>query len=113
MWYRILANGFSIVYNPMAVVKHTHRNSIEGLRKQLHGYMRGFTVAILIQYQRFGHKGNLKHLMKVVPFYYFSLVMKGFPNYTNQYKTLLAEVSGIISGFFYYWRHRNSDSKIY
>jgi GT2 family glycosyltransferase len=110
-WYRILAHGFQIIYNPLAVVHHSHRDSIVGLKKQLHGYMRGFTVAILIQYQRFGHTGNLRHLIKVFPFYYVTLLGKGFPFYNAQYRTLFAEISGVISGFFYYWKHRDRGSK--
>ncbi len=110
-WYRILANGFTIVYNPLAVVSHAHRNSIAALKKQLYGYMRGFTVAILIQYQKFGHAGNLRHLVKVFPFYYMSLVGKGFPFYNAQYRTLFSEIAGIVSGFFYYWKHRSRKPK--
>jgi glycosyltransferase involved in cell wall biosynthesis len=113
LWYRVLACGFSIEYNPMAIVYHSHRSSIPGLRRQLYSYMRGFTVAILIQYQRFGHRGNLKHLFKVLPPYYLSLLKNGFPYYHFQYKTLFAELGGILSGFIYYLRHRNTDSKIY
>lgn len=113
LWYRILACGFAIRYNPMAVVYHRHRNSIPGLRKQLYSYMRGFTVAILIQYQRFGHRGNLQHLFRVLPTYYLRLLKKGFPDYPFQYKTLFAELRGIISGFAYYLRHRHTDPKIY
>lgn len=113
LWYRMLACGFTIRYNPMAVVYHRHRNSIQGLRKQLYGYMRGFTVAILIQYQRFGHRGNLRHLFKVLPPYYLSLLKKGFPHYPFQYKTLFAELRGILSGFVYFIRHRHTDPKIY
>jgi glycosyltransferase involved in cell wall biosynthesis len=110
-WYRILANGFKIVYNPLAVVRHSHRHSIKDLKKQLYGYMRGFTVAILIQYQRFGHFGNIRHLFKVFPFYYLTLLGKGFPFYTAQYRTVFAEMAGIVSGLFYYWRHRDKGSK--
>lgn len=84
-----------------------------GLRRQLYSYMRGFTVAILIQYQRFGHRGNLQHLFTVLPPYYLSLLKKGFPRYHFQYKTVFAELRGIMSGLFYYIRHRNTDSKIY
>ena len=113
LWYRILASGFIIQYNPRAVVQHSHRNSIGELKRQLYSYMRGFTVAILIQYQRFGHRGNLQHLLKVIPLYYLSLLKKGFPHYSFQYQTLFSEMGGIISGLFYYLRHRNSDSKIY
>ncbi|MBT1697746.1 glycosyltransferase [Fulvivirgaceae bacterium PWU4] len=113
LWYRILANGFTIRYNPKAVVQHHHRHSIQELKGQLYAYMRGFTVAILIQHQRFGHRGNLLHLLKVVPLYYLSLIRKGFPYYKFQYRTLLSEMRGIVSGLFYYWRHRNTNSKIY
>jgi glycosyltransferase involved in cell wall biosynthesis len=110
-WYRILANGFKIVYNPLAVVRHSHRNSVKDLKKQLFGYMRGFTVAILIQYQRFGHTGNLKHLLKVFPFYYLTLLGKGFPFYKAQYQTVFTEMAGVLSGVAYYWRHRDKGSK--
>jgi glycosyltransferase involved in cell wall biosynthesis len=113
LWYRILANGSTILYDPLAVVQHIHRNSIPGLKKQLYSYMRGFTVAILIQHQRYGHRGNLLHLLKVLPAYYFSLLRKGFPNYSFQYQTLFSELKGIVSGVFYYWKHRNTDPRIY
>ena len=112
LWYRILACGFNIYYNPLAVVKHSHRASMPGLQKQLYSYMRGFTVAILIQYQRFGHRGNLQHLRKVI-LYYFKLLKKGFPRYSAQYKTIFSEFRGILSGFIYYFRHRHTDPKIY
>lgn len=110
-WYRILANGFRIAYNPLAVVGHSHRSSIADLKKQLYGYMRGFTVAILIQYQTFGHSGNIRHLIKVFPFYYMTLLGKGFPFYNSKYRTLFSEMAGIISGLFYYWRHRERKNK--
>ena len=112
LWYRTLACGLTIKYNPLAVVYHSHRNSISGLQKQLYSYMRGFTVAILIQYQRFGHRGNLQRLFNVL-LYYMRLVKWGFPHYRFQYKTLFSEVRGVVSGLIYYARHRNTDPKIY
>lgn len=112
MWYRTLACGFAIRYNPLAVVYHSHRTSMPGLRKQLYAYMRGFTVAILIQYQRFGHRGNLQRLLKTIV-YYLRQLRWGFPHYRFQYQTVFAELKGILSGFIYYLRHRNTDPKIY
>jgi glycosyltransferase involved in cell wall biosynthesis len=106
MWYRLLANGNVIQYNPLAVVEHKHRTSIESLKKQLHAYMRGFTVAMLIQYSNFGHRGNLTHLFKVLPVYYLSLIRKGFPLYSFQYRTLFSELTGVVSGVFYFLRNR-------
>lgn len=112
LWYRILASGFTIQYNPLAVVYHNHRDSLYGLKKQLYAYMRGYTVAILIQYQRFGHRGNLRHLKRVL-ICYARLLKKEFPRYQFQYRTLFAEVKGVLSGLLYYARHRNTDAKIY
>ncbi len=113
MWYRILAHGYSIRYDPGAVVYHRHRSSMADLKRQLFSYMRGFTVAILIQHQRFGHRGNLRHLLKVIPVYYFNMIKKGFPRYAFQYKTLLAELRGIFSGIFFFLKHRRTDPGIY
>jgi glycosyltransferase involved in cell wall biosynthesis len=112
LWYRTLACGLIIRYNPLAVVYHSHRDSIHGLRRQLYSYMRGFTVAILIQYQRFGHRGNLQRLLSVM-LYYLRLMKWGFPHYRFQYQTLFSEVRGFLAGFIYYLRHRNTNPKIY
>jgi glycosyltransferase involved in cell wall biosynthesis len=109
MWYRILANGLTIQYNPRAVVHHQHRESIEGLHKQLFYYMRGFTSAILVQYSRFGHRGNLKHLFITVPKYYVYLGRKGFPFYRFRHRTLLSEIRGVFSGLIFYLRHRKEN----
>jgi GT2 family glycosyltransferase len=113
LWYRALANGHTIHYNPRAVVNHNHRESLLGLKKQLYSYMRGFTTALLIQYQRFGHRGNIRHLFYTVPLYYAKLVYKGFPYYNFQHQTLLSEIRGLISGVFFYLRHRKTDPKIF
>ncbi|HYG03227.1 MAG TPA: glycosyltransferase [Chryseosolibacter sp.] len=113
LWYRILAENLVIQYNPLAIVQHFHRASLDGLKRQLYSYMKGFTVAILIQYQRFGHNGNLRHLFRVIPVYYLSLLRKGFPYYNSQYQTLFSEMRGIIAGMFYYLRHRNTNPRIF
>ncbi len=113
LWYRILANGFSIQYNPRSVVHHLHRESMNGLHKQLYSYMRGFAVAILIQHKAFGHSGNIRHLFFHVPKYYAYLLLRGFPRYRFRYRTVLSEMRGLISGLFYFWKHRNTDPKLF
>jgi glycosyltransferase involved in cell wall biosynthesis len=113
LWYRILANGLSIQYNPLAVVHHFHRSTVTALKRQLYSYMRGFTVAILIQYERFGHKGNLSHLFKALPKYYLGLIRRGFPFYNFQYQTVFAEIGGVFAGMVYYLRHKNTNPRIY
>jgi GT2 family glycosyltransferase len=113
LWYRILANGYTVLYNPMAVVQHFHRTSMDALKGQLFCYMRGFTVAILIQHQRFGHPGNLRHLFGAIPLYYLKLLKRGFPHYEFQYQTVFSELRGLLSGLLYFLRHRKTGSQIY
>jgi glycosyltransferase involved in cell wall biosynthesis len=110
MWYRILANGGAIHYNPRAVVSHIHRDKTDNLQKQIFSYMRGFTAAVLIQHQRFGHKGNLRHLFYELPKYYVHLLIRGFPLYRNRYTTIFSEMRGMYSGLIFYIKNRNTPS---
>ena len=106
MWYRILFNGGKIVYNPNAIVYHTHRHEFSDLRKQLYYYMRGHTVAALIQ-DSYKKSGYQKYVYYSLPRYYLMLFKAGFPAYRHRYSTIWSEFKGIISGIFYYRKVRN------
>lgn len=111
MWYRILESGHTIRYNPRAVVYHEHRREMEGLKKQIFYYMRGFTTAALLQQQLRREAGYKKHLFRVLPPYYIKLIRKGFPFYSFQYRTVWTEIKGILSGLVFYARNRRQTSK--
>ena len=110
MWYRVLAAGYSIQYNPRAVVYHQHRETLSALKRQIFYYMRGFAAAILVQHQRFGHRGNLLHLFVALPKYYTWLLLRGFPLYRARYTTIFRELHGIFSGLIFYLKNRNTPS---
>jgi glycosyltransferase involved in cell wall biosynthesis len=110
MWYRVLAAGYSIQYNPRAVVYHRHRETLSALKHQIFFYMRGFTAAILIQYKRFRHRGDLLHLFIALPKYYTWLLLRGFPLYRGRYTTIFRELHGIFSGLIFYLKNRNTPS---
>jgi glycosyltransferase involved in cell wall biosynthesis len=108
LWFRILAKGYSIAYNPRAVVAHEHRREMRGLQKQLFNYMRGFTAAALIQQQQQKDAGYYRHIFLRLPKWYLKQLAKGFPNYTMRYATLFPEIRGMIAGMLYYNRHKNT-----
>jgi glycosyltransferase involved in cell wall biosynthesis len=112
MWYRVLAHNGVIHYNPRAVVSHFHREALNKLQSQIFSYMRGFTAAVLIQHQRFKHKGNLKHLFMELPKYYCYLIARGFPLYRGRYTTIFSEMRGMFSGLIFYLKNRNTPSNI-
>lgn len=108
IWFRILAKGYTIAYNPRSVVYHQHRKDLKGLQRQLFNYMKGFTVAALIQQQLVKEAGYKRQLFRVLPRWYFHLMAKGFPKYEGRYQTVFSEMKGIISGLFYYRKHKNN-----
>lgn len=106
-WYRLLANEWTCHYTPTAVAHHTHRATARGLRSQLEAYMRGHTAALLVQYERHGHRGLLRRLLMSLPKYYLRRLVAGARHgYRGRYRTLAAEIRGALSGVLFYLRNR-------
>ncbi|WP_153799826.1 glycosyltransferase family 2 protein [Foetidibacter luteolus] len=106
-WYRILASGYTIRYTPLAVAYHQHRREMKALKRQIFYYMRGFTAALYIQHERFGHKGNLRHLYRKLLPWYLRIFPKALRSrFTYNYSTYIPELNGIVSGLFFYYRNR-------
>lgn len=110
MWFRILSGGGTIHYNPRAVAFHKHRKEIKQLKRQLYYYMRGFAAAALIQQDQDKRANYRKHLYRNLPGYYAKKMIRHFPSYPFRYRTLFKEMSGLISGFLFYRKHRNVKS---
>ncbi len=110
MWFRILSQGFCIAYNPRVVVHHQHRKTLQGLKKQLYQYMKGFTVAALIQQSQKKNAGYKRQLFKILPFWYLKLLVRGFPAYASRYSTVLPEIRGMLAGLIYFARNRSASS---
>ncbi|TXK23331.1 glycosyltransferase [Pontibacter qinzhouensis] len=106
MWYRILSHGFGVHYNPRAIVYHEHRRELGNLKKQIYAYMRGFTVAALLQQDQVPKANYKRRFYKYLPKHYLRLTIRGFPRYRSRNLTLWAEMKGIVAGFFYYRRNK-------
>lgn len=111
IWYRILAHGFSIKYNPRAVVFHEHRKEMKALQKQIFSYMRGHAAAALIQHEVEQPADYKKHIYINLPRHYFKLIKKGFPKYRNRFITIKSELKGILSGIIFYYKNRKKPAQ--
>jgi GT2 family glycosyltransferase len=88
LWYRILAEGWLCCYEPSAVVFHSHRRELDGLKRQMYQYMCGHVAALLIQFARYKHWGNLRRLFWSLPTYYAGLLAIGLlRGFGPRYKT--------------------------
>jgi GT2 family glycosyltransferase len=106
MWFRILLKGYTIYYNPRAVVHHEHRKEIKALKKQIFYYMRGFTAAALWQHKQYPQSGYKRHIYRHLPKVYQFLIKDGFPGYHFQFQTVRNEIRGILSGVMFYYKNR-------
>lgn len=103
MWYRMLAAGMTIRYEPLAVVWHAHRADGSAFQDQMAHYMRGHAAALLIQHEKHRHAGNLRRLFLSLPMYYWR-VIKG--TYIGAERgTVWHEILGCLRGIAYYLRN--------
>lgn len=111
LWYRVLAEGWLCRYEPTAVVFHYHRNDLDSLKQQMYQYMRGHVAALLIQFARYKHWGNLRRLFFALPRYYSGLLVRGFfKGFKERYSTVSAEILGCFLGVKFYLQNRSSIS---
>jgi hypothetical protein len=105
-WFRILKNGGIIHYNPRAIVAHFHRKDVQGFYKQVYNYMKGFTVAALIQQKQLPTAGYKKYLFSVLPRYYKQLAVGRGDYYELRKQTRFEEIYGLLAGVKYYMLHK-------
>ncbi len=109
MWYRALAEGFECRYFPQLFVYHQHRSTRADLYKQIFYYMRGQVASLLVQYERYGHRGNLHRLYTDLPKWYkHRLKQKLRGSKDAGAATLFTEIRGCISGWRFYRKHRGA-----
>ena len=108
-WYRILAEDWHCRYEPAAVVFHYHRDNMDKLTHQAYLYMRGHVTALLIQFTKYKHWGNLRRLCIALPRYYFGLLKIGFfKKFKARYSTINSEIFGCLAGVKFYLQNRSS-----
>jgi len=110
-WYRILAAGWSCVYEPSACVFHYHRRELSALRRQVYEYMKGHVAALILQFAKTGHRGNLRRLVLALPKEYLllflRLIVTGFP---AENRILLRGALGCFSGLRFAFRCRQEQA---
>jgi len=109
MWYRILSQGYACRYEPAAVVYHYHRREMSAFHRQIFHYMRGHVTALLIQFERSGHLGNIRRVLIGIPAYYTRLMLhRLLCGSSGRSSTLAPEIRGCLSGAAFYLSNRRS-----
>jgi O-antigen biosynthesis protein len=113
MFFRLLKGGYSLVYEPNAVVRHRHRRDYRELRKQIMGWGTGFVPYLQSSATRFPDEcaaiirfGLKWFFMRVCRVLIFSM----FPNRMRD--LFIAELVGPFKSPFLYARSRSFAAKI-
>ena len=111
LWYRLLAGGHIIEYSPSSMVLHYHRADEQSLAQQMKFYSRGHASALIIQFLRYGHRGNLRRLFAVLPSYLLRKLL-GSIVFSEWWPYWKASAIGFISGLFYLIGNRKSQARV-
>ncbi len=106
MWFRLLKAGGRISYTTRSIVFHEHRRDMNALRRQLFSYMRGHTVAALIQDDQGKEFSYRRYVYQHLLLNYGRIIIKSFPSYPGRLQTIFVEMKGVFSGLWYYKRHK-------
>jgi hypothetical protein len=72
--------------------------------------MRGHAAALLVQFARYKHWGNLLRLFAILPGYYAKVLLRGLIlGFESRHRTYGAEVLGCLAGIKFYLQHRQAD----
>jgi GT2 family glycosyltransferase len=97
--YRLLADGWSCVYEPSAFVYHFHRRELPVLRRHVRQYMQGHVAALLLQFAKYRHFGNLRRLLLELPAEYLILLLRLVASgFTLDNRILLSGALGCLFG---------------
>ncbi|NAZ74004.1 glycosyltransferase [Kineococcus sp. T13] len=108
-FYRVLRSGWTIVYQPTAVVRHHHRADRPGLRRQVRAYSSGHVAYHLQVAARHGDVRGLGRVAVGVPRHLARRavqVARGRDDYPAD--VLATEVRGLLEGPSAWWRSRRS-----
>ncbi|WP_449048101.1 glycosyltransferase family 2 protein [Parapedobacter sp.] len=107
MWYRIMIEGWNCYYAPQIVVYHQHRKTMAELDNQLFHYMKGHVSALLVQYEKYGHIGDMRRVKRHLPFMYLRRTLSSLlRGRAYGLRSLIIEVRGCIAGWQFY--HENA-----
>lgn len=105
LWYRMLANGGTCLYEPRAVVFHHHRRELAELRRQIRSYMKGHVAALVVQHDTFHDRGNLVRIFGQLPLYFLKSVLKNLlEGRRGRSETLAPEIAGYVAGLQFLFR---------
>ncbi len=105
LFYRVLKTGFTIVYNPEAIVWHLHRRDMKGLRRQLYDYSKGHVAYHLTTLIQDHDIRVLPYLLARLPAVHLIRILRRICGKSKYPLSLISlEIAGNLVGPWSLWR---------
>ena len=107
LFYRVLAAGFTIVYEPDAFVWHHHRSDMRSLRRQIYNYSKGHVAYHLVTWQAHRDARALYDLVVRLPRWHAKTIVRRLLG-RHDYPLVMTftEIAGNLAGPWALWRSR-------
>jgi glycosyltransferase involved in cell wall biosynthesis len=107
---RVIESGLAIVYRPDAIVRHTHRRTMTGLRRQLYDNGRGYCGALCAAFGRADGLDRFRLARRgvrwLLDWHVRRIARRLLRREALPMRLLLAELAGALSGPYHYRRAR-------
>ncbi len=110
--YKILRRGYTVIYNPAAVVAHYHPDTLEELKSKLFVYGISDTAIHTKFLVEFGDMRSLFQLIYRPSQNAGRLLKSLIGKYPLPADILLSSIAGNLIGSYEYFKHRNSNQKL-
>jgi O-antigen biosynthesis protein len=105
--YKVLRAGHILVYEPKAHAWHRHRQTMQAVSKQWHGYMRSGAGYHLILWLQEGDRRAFKQLFSVLPQHLWCYVRdRAMGKHQVPWPVVRGELTGYLAGFWGYYQSR-------
>ncbi len=107
LFYKIIKAGYTLVYQPDALVWHTHRRDRQSLRKQIYNYSKGHVAYHLTTLLRDRDRRAVFRLLVELPRSYLKRIywrLRGHSDYPIS--LILLEIGGNLAGPYTLWLSR-------
>lgn len=75
-WRRALENGWRLRYEPLSVVRHRHRETLDALEKQAFQYGKGHVAALFASWGRHRRPSDLRRALATLPLYFVKRLIR-------------------------------------
>jgi GT2 family glycosyltransferase len=105
LFYKVLKQGYTIIYEPKSYVWHKHRTDLKSLKKQIYNYSKGHVAYHLQTWLADKDWRGIARILGEMPPYQIKQLLRSLLGRSSYPSSLIwLEIKGYLTGPWAYWR---------